>query len=174
VLAPLLIIGVLLTRGSAGPVIAPDQTATLQVGVAESTPGTEARIGVVLFLADEGPPPRGIHARVCFSEAIVRLRGIEEGPAARAAAARVKQQTDRRQETTCADLQIDVERPIESGTLADLVFDVPGDAPVDSVVELKGDVRLTGPEGPIPAAARDGSIKIVERTPIFACYFYMH
>jgi hypothetical protein len=168
------IAGVLLTHASAGPMNTPDQTATLQVGVVESTPGTEARVGLVLFLADEGPPPRAIHTRVCFSEAVVRLRGMEDGPAVRAGGARVEQKTDRQQDTTCANLQFDLERPIESGTLADLVFEVPGDAPIDSVVELNGDIRLTGPEGTIPAAVRHGSIKIVERTPIFACYFYMH
>lgn len=146
----------------------------IELGSAKGVPGSKARIPLTLFLPDKVPPIRKIVEKVCFSEQFVRFVELEPGAAARSAGAHIDSKLEQRGECKLLILEATFEKPPASGTIANLVFDIDGTAPLDHNIELKSECRVLGPDGDMAAAAGNGKIQIVEVDPIFGCFFYMH
>jgi len=151
-----------------------DVETVFDLGWARVIPGARARVALMLFLGDRGSHIKEAVHRTCFSDQFIRFVEVETGFAAQGATAQIAQEIEERDGDTCLILGITFKNDPVSGTLATLVFETDGTAPLDHRVTLKAESRVMAAGGPVAATARDGEIIIVEVDPIFGCFFYMH
>ena len=72
-------------------------------------------------------------------------------------------------------IQSNSTEPLPSGVLAVLVFSIAEEAtPGDVAVKNAARVVIGGPQQAGVVQSKDGTITILEETPYFACFFYMH
>ncbi|MBI4483563.1 MAG: hypothetical protein HY652_11830 [Acidobacteria bacterium] len=151
-----------------------EERVKVEIGSSEAVSGTRTQVALLLFLPEKAPRIQKIVEKICFSDQFVRFVELEPGPAARAAEAHIEKKLEPGQACRRLTLEFAFEKPPVSGTLARLSFQVDPTAPVDHTVSLVPECQVIGPDGSIPVSAREGTIKVVEVSPIFACFFYMH
>ena len=158
-----------------GQVEAP-QDVIVELGWTLAVPGTEARVPLVIYLEEESPAISEITARVCVSEEFVDFIKLEPGLGAQKAEAEVTGQWgEKGQACVPLTVQASFAKPPETGTVANLVFQVKSEAPVDQSIGLEGEYRITLASGETrDVLPSTGEIQVVEVISIFACFFYMH
>lgn len=158
-----------------GQVEAP-QDLIVELGSTQAVPGTQAIVPLVIYLEEESPTISEITARVCVSQEFVDFIKLEPGFGAQKAEAEVTGQWGEKGQA-CVPLTVQVSfvKPPETGTVANLVFQIKSEAPVDQSIRLEGEYRITLASGETrDALPSTGEIQVVEVISIFACFLYMH
>jgi hypothetical protein len=169
-------VSVVMLGGSAAPVAAgqaPQPVVELQVGRVKTTPGGRAIVPLMILLQPAVNLTRTT-TTICFDGSLVRFVVVEAAPAGEASGARIQERTESRDGRTCVALDVAFPKPVETGTLAELTFEVDAGAPVNQEVELRAEGSAEAAEGAVDVSVKSGAINIAETANIFGCFFYMH
>ena len=132
--------------------------------------------------------PEGVEVRTAISEIsfptdLLSFGGVSAGLSAQAAGAEVnavEKPDDQNPENTIVTVTVSTQQEgaIPSGMIADLVFTISEDAPIELTIPLGNVVSaLTTDDPPRPVdpiTGKEGEIVVSATSPVFACFFYMH
>ena len=142
-----------------------------------AVPGTQAQVPLVLFLEETSPAIKEIAVSICVSDEFLEFLKVEPGMAARAVDARVTAARGQKEESGCVPIMVEAafEKSPDTGTVANLFFEVKRDAPIDQSINLEGEYQVTDTSGEIiDVPPFQGAIQVVKVLSVFACFFYMH
>jgi len=166
------------TRGQAEAA----ETARLDLGFDTEQPGHEVVMPLMLDLP-EGVKVSTVISEITFPTDLLSFDEFSAGLSAQAAGAEVsvvEKPDDQDPENTILTVTVSTpqEGAIPSGMVADLVFTISEDAPIEQTILLGNAVSaLTTDDPPRPVdpiMGKEGEILVSATSPVFACFFYMH
>ena len=154
----------------------------LDLGFDTEQPGHEVVMPLMLDLP-EGVEVRTAISEISFPTDLLSFGGVSAGLSAQAAGAEVnavEKPDDQNPENTLVTVTVSTQQEgaIPSGMIADLVFTISEDAPIELAIPLGNVVSaLTTDDPPRPVdpiTGKEGEIVVSATSPVFACFFYMH
>ena len=154
----------------------------LDLGFDTEQPGHEVVMPLMLDLP-EGVEVRTAISEISFPTDLLSFGGVSAGLSAQAAGAEVnavEKPDDQNPENTIVTVTVSTQQEgaIPSGMIADLVFTISEDAPIELTIPLGNVVSaLTTDDPPRPVdpiTGKEGEIVVSATSPVFACFFYMH
>ena len=158
------------------------QVTRLDLGFDTEQPGHEVVMPLILDLP-EGVEVGTAVSRITFPTQLLSFGGATAGLSAQAAGAEVsavEEVDDQNPENTFITVTVSTAPggAIPSGMLADLIFTISEDAPLEQTITLENVVTAFTSEDPPrpvdPIMGNEGEIVVTATPPVFACFFYMH
>ena len=178
------ILVVLLAGAVLTPVLGQEETGqvtSLDLGFDTEQPGHEVVMPLILDLP-EGVEVGTLVSQITFPTQQLSFAEVMAGLSAQAAGAEVsavETVDDQNPENTIITVTASTNGgAIPSGMIADLIFTISQDAPLEMTITLGNVVSAFTTEDPPrpvePVAGRVGEIVVTATPPVFACFFYMH
>ena len=158
------------------------QITRLDLGFDTEQPGHDVLMPLILDLP-EGVEIATAVSQITFPTQLLSFGGATPGLSAQAAGAEVsavEKNDDQNPENTLITVTVSTGPggAIPSGMLADLIFTISEDAPIELTITLGNVVSaLTTDDPPRPVDSimgKEGEIVVSATSPLFACFFYMH
>lgn len=158
------------------------QVTRLDLGFDTEQPGHEVVMPLILDLP-EGVEVGTAVSQITFPTQLLSFGGVTPGLSAQAAGAEVsavEKVDDQHPENTVLTVTVSTKQggAIPSGMIADLVFTISEDAPIEMTIKLENVVSALTSDDPPRAVdsitGKEGEIAVSATSPAFACFFYMH
>ena len=122
-------------------------------------------------------------SEVTFPNKLLTFEDVRKGLSAEASSAEISAvETVDDQNREYSTVKVTISSPpggaIANGIVADLVFTISEDAPLEEAIELKNVAMVLTTDDPPnsvePITGKTGEVLVTASPPIFACFFYMH
>ncbi len=156
--------------------------ARVKLGFDNQTPGKEVAIALVLDVT-AGAEVGSTVGEVSFPSKLLTFKEVRPSVVAQGNGAEIRGALktpgpDPKTSVVTVTATARTGESLSTGVLADLVFEIASDAPIDSSIDLKLAAKafLTGKASqPVASVVTEnGTIKVTDFAPVITCFFYMH